>query len=88
MPPAVPLAVLDQLRSFDTPTVCNVLELFDAMPRTASSPIRKKTPSVRSEGHGVDRRRIASTAATAATEMKNVAPGYPRITGGCHSARR
>jgi len=35
MAPAVPLAVLDQLRSFDTPTVCNVLELFDAMPRTA-----------------------------------------------------
>jgi regulator of RNase E activity RraA len=35
MPPAVPPAVLDQLRRFDTPTVCNVLELFDHRPRTA-----------------------------------------------------
>lgn len=29
-------AVLDQLRKYDTPTICNVLELFDAMPRTSS----------------------------------------------------
>jgi 4-hydroxy-4-methyl-2-oxoglutarate aldolase len=28
-------AVLDRLRQFDTPTVCNVLELFDCRPRTA-----------------------------------------------------
>lgn len=35
MPADVPPAVLDQLRRFDTPTVCNVLELFDARPRTA-----------------------------------------------------
>jgi len=28
-------AILDHLRKFDTPTICNVLELFDAMPRTA-----------------------------------------------------
>ena len=28
-------AVLDQLRKFDTPTVCNVLELFECRPRTA-----------------------------------------------------
>src|SRR5438270_402992 len=28
-------AVLDQLRKFDTPTICNVLELFEAQPRTA-----------------------------------------------------
>lgn len=28
-------AVLDRLRTFDTPTVCNVLELFEVMPRTA-----------------------------------------------------
>lgn len=27
-------AVLEQLRKFDTPTICNVLELFEAMPRT------------------------------------------------------
>ena len=27
--------MLDQLRKYDTPTICNVLELFDAMPRTA-----------------------------------------------------
>jgi regulator of RNase E activity RraA len=28
-------AVLEELRKFDTPTVCNVLELFDYRPRTA-----------------------------------------------------
>src|ERR1700756_1024621 len=28
-------AVLEQLRRFDTPTVCNVIELFDLRPRTA-----------------------------------------------------
>jgi 4-hydroxy-4-methyl-2-oxoglutarate aldolase len=28
-------AVLTTLRAFDTPTICNVLELFDARPRTA-----------------------------------------------------
>src|SRR5262249_3040992 len=28
-------AVLEQLRKFDTPTICNVLELFDVQPRTA-----------------------------------------------------
>jgi regulator of RNase E activity RraA len=36
--PAFPTAapdVLDRLRQFDTPTICNVLELFDARPRTA-----------------------------------------------------
>jgi 4-hydroxy-4-methyl-2-oxoglutarate aldolase len=27
--------VLERLRRFDTPTICNVLELFDARPRTA-----------------------------------------------------
>ena len=31
----IPLSVLDDLRKFDTPTICNILELFDAMPRTA-----------------------------------------------------
>lgn len=31
----IPQAVLDQLRKFDTPTILNVLELFDAMPRTS-----------------------------------------------------
>lgn len=31
----IPLAILDQLRKFDTPTILNVLELFDAMPRTS-----------------------------------------------------
>jgi regulator of RNase E activity RraA len=30
-----PVAVLDALRKYDTPTVCNVIELFDAIPRTA-----------------------------------------------------
>jgi regulator of RNase E activity RraA len=28
-------AVLDKLRSFDTPTICNLIELFDVRPRTA-----------------------------------------------------
>lgn len=33
--PTVSLEVLTRLKQFDTPTVCNVLELFDARPRTA-----------------------------------------------------
>jgi regulator of RNase E activity RraA len=32
---AVPPETLEQLRRFDTPTVCNVVELFDLRPRTA-----------------------------------------------------
>jgi regulator of RNase E activity RraA len=28
-------STIEQLRKFDTPTICNVLELFDVMPRTA-----------------------------------------------------
>ncbi len=32
---SVPARVLEQLRRFDTPTVCNVVELFDLRPRTA-----------------------------------------------------
>jgi regulator of RNase E activity RraA len=32
---AVPAADLELLRKFDTPTVCNVVELFDRCPRTA-----------------------------------------------------
>src|SRR5437588_5092675 len=32
---AVPAADLDLLRKFDTPTICNVVELFDLRPRTA-----------------------------------------------------
>src|SRR5262245_51391047 len=32
---AVPAGDLDLLRRFDTPTVCNVVELFDLRPRTA-----------------------------------------------------
>src|SRR5438132_1253171 len=32
---AVPAADLDLLRKFDTPTICNVVELFDMRPRTA-----------------------------------------------------
>jgi 4-hydroxy-4-methyl-2-oxoglutarate aldolase len=31
----VPAEVLEKLRAFDTPTVCNVIELFDLRPRTA-----------------------------------------------------
>ena len=31
----IPQSVLEQLRKYDTPTVCNVIELFDAIPRTA-----------------------------------------------------
>src|SRR5438132_8150332 len=31
----IPPSVLEQLRRFDTPTVCNVLELLDLRPRTA-----------------------------------------------------
>jgi 4-hydroxy-4-methyl-2-oxoglutarate aldolase len=33
--PTADPAVLDRLRRFDTPTICNVLELFDCRPRTA-----------------------------------------------------
>src|SRR5437660_8379607 len=33
--PSISISVLDQLRRFDTPTVCNVVELFDIRPRTA-----------------------------------------------------
>ena len=33
--PTADTAVLDRLRQFDTPTICNVLELFDYRPRTA-----------------------------------------------------
>jgi regulator of RNase E activity RraA len=33
--PAIPASVLEQLRRFDTPTICNVLELFEHRPRTA-----------------------------------------------------
>jgi regulator of RNase E activity RraA len=32
---AVPAADLDLLRKYDTPTICNVVELFDLCPRTA-----------------------------------------------------
>jgi regulator of RNase E activity RraA len=32
---AVPAADLQLLRQYDTPTICNVVELFDARPRTA-----------------------------------------------------
>src|SRR5436190_15643331 len=32
--PTHPPAVLDALRKYDTPTVCNAIELFDAIPRT------------------------------------------------------
>src|SRR5258707_15486375 len=32
---AVPAGDLDLLRKFDTPTVCNVIELFDLRPHTA-----------------------------------------------------
>ncbi|HEY2909338.1 MAG TPA: RraA family protein [Gemmataceae bacterium] len=35
MPAEISSSVLEQLRKFDTPTICNVLELFDAMPRTS-----------------------------------------------------
>jgi regulator of RNase E activity RraA len=31
----LPAGTLEQLRKFDTPTVCNVIELFDARPRSA-----------------------------------------------------
>lgn len=31
--PTVPAEVLDQLRKYDTPTVCNVIELFEIRPR-------------------------------------------------------
>ena len=33
--PTLAPAVLDALRKFDTPTICNVIELFEALPRTA-----------------------------------------------------
>ena len=31
----VPAADLELLRKFDTPTICNVVELYDVRPRTA-----------------------------------------------------
>src|SRR5207302_3192627 len=34
-PQTVPAADLDLLRKFDTPTICNVVELYDLRPRTA-----------------------------------------------------
>lgn len=34
-PHAVPAADLDLMRQYDTPTLCNVVELFDFYPRTA-----------------------------------------------------
>src|SRR5262245_40143970 len=33
--PSIPAADLALLRKYDTPTVCNVIELFDVQPRTA-----------------------------------------------------
>ena len=33
--PAVSAATLELLRKYDTPTICNVVELFDLVPRTA-----------------------------------------------------
>lgn len=33
--PAISQATLDLLRKYDTPTICNVVELFDRYPRTA-----------------------------------------------------
>src|SRR5262245_9174898 len=33
--PAISPATLDLLRKYDTPTICNVVELFDLYPRTA-----------------------------------------------------
>jgi regulator of RNase E activity RraA len=33
--PSIPQADLELLRKFDTPTICNVIELFDIRPRTA-----------------------------------------------------
>jgi regulator of RNase E activity RraA len=33
--PTLDQKVLDQLRRFDTPTICNVIELFEVRPRTA-----------------------------------------------------
>src|SRR5947208_3261784 len=35
MPPTISAEILDIFRKFDTPTVCNVVELFDLRPRTA-----------------------------------------------------
>src|SRR5262245_19229490 len=35
MTPPISASVLDQLRRYDTPTICNVVELFDRRPRTA-----------------------------------------------------
>src|SRR5262249_19040525 len=35
MPAEVSAAVLEQLRKFDTPTICNVLELFEVQPGRA-----------------------------------------------------
>lgn len=33
--PSLPAAILERLRRFDTPTVCNVIELFECRPLTA-----------------------------------------------------
>ena len=56
------------------------------MPRAAYTPIRKKTPSQASVGHGVGRPRRAMTVTTPNTDAKKIKPGNVRIDVACHSA--
>ena len=58
-----------------------------AMPRAAYTPIRKKTPSQASVGHGVGRPRRAMTIATSEHRRRRRSdPGIVRIDVACHSA--
>jgi 4-hydroxy-4-methyl-2-oxoglutarate aldolase len=41
----LPDSVLAALRKYDTPTICNVIELFDALPRTSGYMDARITPS-------------------------------------------
>ncbi len=60
--PTVPAADLDLLRRYDTPTVCNVVELFDARPRSSGymdGRIRACYPGLPKSGPAGDRRTLA-----------------------------
>src|SRR5207253_5291862 len=72
-------------RAINEATTGGVTIAHQKIPRTANSPMAKKTPKNRSDGHGVLLPRHASTPTTAAAERKNAAPEKSRIVGGCHS---
>ncbi len=59
-----------------------------ATPRSAYTPMTKKTASQASVGHGVGRPRRAMRATTANADAKNSIPGTLRSEVGCHSVIR